>query len=376
MIYVILAYVTYPFIFLAAKLFPHRGAYSILVFQTAKIGDMICTTPVFREIKKAHPEARLGVVIDPSTSDIVRHNPHIDEIFEISARDTKGISAKLALAFAIFTKRYSAAVILSPNATNILAAFWAMIPVRVAILPDYAGGTLKSLLALNTHVEGHVHGRMTMETFLLSLRHLGITAKKRDKEVYSPPGVDFPSYFKGGEPYVGLILGTGNPIKEWGRDNFLRLTRLILSNTNATVLLFGSDKERADAEAIMAGASADGAGSAVYDRRVRNLCGEFSLAEMPLIIKKTAAVVGVDTGLIYMADAEKVPLIDISGPSDISDQRPTGERAIIMQKKLDCCPCSHTFKTPYECIKGHRKCLLDIKPEDVFTRLAGLLKVC
>ncbi len=368
MIYVILAYVSYPFIYLAAKLFPPKGPESILVFQTAKIGDMICTSPIFREIKKARPNARIGVMIDPSTSDLIKYNPYVDEIFELGSKDSKGIGVKISLAVAIRSKGYTSAVILSANATNILSAFWAMLPVRVCVGPDYAGGTLRKLIALNTHIEWHAAGKMTMETFALCLRHLGIKAGRLDKEVYAPPGLDFTNYLNGASPFVGLFPCTGNPMKEWGKSNFIDLGRLILANTECSVVLLGSAKERDLIGEIDSALRAGGEGE-----RVINLCGEFTLAELPLIIRKLSAVVGVDTGLIYMADAERVPLIDISGPSDINDQRPTGKNAVIIQNKLDCVPCSHTFKTPYKCVKGHRRCLVDVKPEDVYARLAKLL---
>ncbi|MEK7773278.1 MAG: hypothetical protein AAB307_02935, partial [Deltaproteobacteria bacterium] len=95
MLYVILAYISYPLVYLASR-FSRRGMDSILVFQTAKIGDMICTTPVFREIKRAHPMIRLGVVADPVTAPLLRFNPHIDEIIEFKKEWKHGMAGKLA----------------------------------------------------------------------------------------------------------------------------------------------------------------------------------------------------------------------------------------------------------------------------------------
>ena len=60
MIYAILSFVLHPFIWLASRLVSKPKRLSVLVFQTAKIGDMVCTTPVFREIKREFPDCRLG----------------------------------------------------------------------------------------------------------------------------------------------------------------------------------------------------------------------------------------------------------------------------------------------------------------------------
>ncbi len=56
----------------------------ILVIQTAKIGDMVCTTPVFREIKKKYPDCYLTALVTSKTKDILKNNPRIDEIILIT----------------------------------------------------------------------------------------------------------------------------------------------------------------------------------------------------------------------------------------------------------------------------------------------------
>ena len=56
---------------------------SVVVFQTAKIGDMIATSPVFREIKKALPGVRLAVVAEPVAAPLLEYNPHIDEFIVV-----------------------------------------------------------------------------------------------------------------------------------------------------------------------------------------------------------------------------------------------------------------------------------------------------
>ena len=366
MLYVILAYISYPFVRLASRFFCN-GSDSILVFQTAKIGDMICTTPVFREIKRAHPGIRIGVVADPVTAPLLKFNPHIDEIIEFKKEWKHGLGGKLAFARELRARRFSAALILMPNTTNILAALWSMTPKRVAIHPDYAGRTQRRLLRLSTALEYHQRPGMAMETYLKSLRHFGVKGYGTDKEVYGAPGSQTASgYLKGSGLFAGVILGTGNDLKDWGTDNFIGLVRLILEKTGVrAVVLLGSDKERDKAALVIDKTGGHG--------RVVDLCGRFGLSEMPEVLKKMSVVIGVDTGLVYMADALGVPVVDIAGPCDMDDQRPTGKRSFIIQKKdLPCVPCSHTFKAPYECRYGHRECVKGITVEEVFNVSFGV----
>jgi ADP-heptose:LPS heptosyltransferase len=49
----------------------------ILVLQLRKLGDMLQTTPLLRQLRRLHPEAELDVLCEPTTEAVVRHNPHV-----------------------------------------------------------------------------------------------------------------------------------------------------------------------------------------------------------------------------------------------------------------------------------------------------------
>lgn len=373
MIYAILAYLSYPLVFFISRFIARTERGSVLVFQTAKIGDMICTTPVFREIKRALPEARLGVVADPVTIDLLRHNPYVDEIIEFDRKVYRGLAGKLRLSAMIYARRYSTALILLPNSANVLVAFWSMIPKRIVVYPDFVGMTLRLLISLSTRIEAHIPPRQSLETYLYSLHHLGITVGhsgfNTDKEVYAAPGAERKAleHLKGDGQFTGLVIGTGNALKDWGGEKHRSLARMIIDSTDSTVVLLGTSKERHIGEEV-----ANYIGDA---ERLINLCGVFTLAELPAVVSRLSVIIGVDTGLVYMADALGVPVIDIAGPSDMSDQRPTGKKSLIIQKHgLECLPCSHTFRTPYKCANVHRRCVEEITPEEVFGAFTELIQ--
>ncbi|MCR4286951.1 MAG: glycosyltransferase family 9 protein [Deltaproteobacteria bacterium] len=364
MIYLLLAWLSYPLIFIISRL-GSVGAKenSFVVFQTAKIGDMVCTTPVFREIKNAEPSSRLSVVADPASVPVIRHNPYVDEIIPFDRKRHKGLLGKLRLAKEIRKRRFGAALILMPNAANILVPFWAMIPKRVAVYPDYLGGTLKRLLRLSTHIEYHIYPRTALETYLKSLRHLNIGVSSLGKEVYPSPDAEAKAApyvaMMEGSRFVGIALGTGNAMKDWGKGNFMRLSARLINETPYGVIFLGSEKERPTGDALRA--------SLHSDKRVINVCNALSLEDAPAVIKRLSLVIGVDTGLIYMADALNIPVVDIAGPCNTADQRPMGANAFIVQKNdLGCIPCSHTFSVPYECWHKHRRCITEITVDEVF----------
>ena len=53
----------------------------ILFLRYDRIGDMIITTPVFREFRKVYPNSEIYVLASKTNSEIIKFNPYIDQIF-------------------------------------------------------------------------------------------------------------------------------------------------------------------------------------------------------------------------------------------------------------------------------------------------------
>jgi len=53
----------------------------ILFLRYDRIGDMIITTPVFREFRRAYPNSEIYVLASKTNSEIIKFNPYIDQIF-------------------------------------------------------------------------------------------------------------------------------------------------------------------------------------------------------------------------------------------------------------------------------------------------------
>ena len=293
----------------------------------------------------------------------------MDEI--IVLKETQGLFGKLKAARMIAGKRYSVALIVHPSATNILVALWGLIPKRIAVYPDFTGATLKELMNLNTSVEYHLSGQSSAQSCLKALRHIGVLNFIETRELFeSPLARDKYALFLKGEarPCVGIVLSTGNAMKDWGRERFLDLARRIIDETGAVIVLFGMEKERSAAIELI--------GTINARARVENLCGVLTLEELPSVIKKLSIVIGVDTGLVYMADALGCAVIDIAGPCNMRDQRPIGPKSQIVQRiDLECIPCSHTFRTPYECRFKDARCVTGISVDDVMKRVMNTVTV-
>ena len=53
----------------------------VLILKYDRIGDMVVTTPIFRELKNAYPNISISVLASEENKDVIRYNPYIDKIY-------------------------------------------------------------------------------------------------------------------------------------------------------------------------------------------------------------------------------------------------------------------------------------------------------
>ena len=65
----------------------------ILVIQTAFIGDLIMTTPIFRALKQIYPDGQIDALVIPQSKIILENNPFVNHIYSFDKK--KGWHNKL-----------------------------------------------------------------------------------------------------------------------------------------------------------------------------------------------------------------------------------------------------------------------------------------
>jgi len=62
-------------------LFDVKKSKSVLILKYDRIGDMIVSTPIFRELKTAYPDISISVLASKENRDVIKNNPYIDKIY-------------------------------------------------------------------------------------------------------------------------------------------------------------------------------------------------------------------------------------------------------------------------------------------------------
>ena len=125
-------YLIVGFLYKIARMFRgKRGIEHVLVIQTAKIGDMVCSTPIYREIKKKYPGIRLTLLLHPGSLESVKDNANIDKI--VTEKDIQEISDA------------DTCFILTPSARSLFLANKLLIDRIFSIKPDFGNTTRRAV---------------------------------------------------------------------------------------------------------------------------------------------------------------------------------------------------------------------------------------
>ena len=313
--YLLAALLLWPWLRLLRLVMPASSGRR-LVIQTAKIGDWINSTPVIRG------RAPVDVVCDPVNLPLARHDTHIQRVRTLSSRS--GLAEKIALAWRLFRQGYAEVYVLMPNTPNTFVARLAC-GGRTHMLETYRTGVTVRLLGVGFRWQRHRREDLTIDSYL-RLAGLPLSDAARRKHATFPLFQPQKPCFTPAPGFrVGVSLSAGNRLKTLPMTLWCKLFEL-LQPYGPTIYVFGLADERD----LLGELRAKVGHLAV---RLVDCLGadRMALEAVPWHVAQMHLYISSDTGNSYIADSLDVPLINFAGPCDMREQRPLGERALIVQ---------------------------------------------
>ena len=294
---------------------------SVCIIQVAQMGDIVCTTPMFRAVKRHYPQAKVFVVGGALNEEVVRGNPDIDGyvLWEHEVAKMVKKIRELNCDFACTT---------SPNFAGLAALYLAGVPCIAA--PRVVGGwspiETRPYKLLRRFVLAIPHDFMSYapREYLRLLEPLGITTEDTRKYIYYTQEASRSALQKLGEmagaPYAVVSPSAGNKIKRWPPERFAALADYI-AERYMPVVVVGARPDKEEVAEMM---------SQVKSPKVKNLSEQLSVEELKALVAQASLFVSVDTGPLYIAEAAGVPTIDIVGPVSEGTQPPRGARHLVV----------------------------------------------
>ena len=297
---------------------------SILFIKTSSLGDVVHHMPAVTDARQNFPDAQIAWVVEEAFAPLVGLHPAVDTVIPVATRRWRKQLLKRETWKEIATFRR----LLRPSAFDKIIDAQGLI--RSAIIARAARGehhgydsaSIKEPLAARSYDVRHKVSRSLHAVE----RNRRLTALALGYEVDAAIDYGLDPMPKPPDRYAVLLHGTSRPSKEWPEDCWIELGRFLQTKGFECVLPWGDGVEKLRAERLCA---------AIPDSRV--------LDRQPLdatakVIAGASLVVGVDTGLLHLAAAYKVPLAGIYVSSDPGLTGPAGAGPIVIVSGVERAP--------------------------------------
>ena len=319
--------------------------------QLTRIGDIVCTTPVFHTIKKTYPDSFIAVLVSRKAGGVLAGNPYIDEL--IVLEDYKFHLFRFVRM--LQKKSFDVGLSFSGTAFSSSLFFWSFIPTRIKLVYFPRFLAERTTDWLNNVPVLYEHHTFAPAFYLEMLKYAGIQSIYPAKEVYMKPETKEQIRVfleeQGVRPtdvIIGISITAGNKIKEWGDARFGEVGKQLVERHGGKIVWIGGAKDRSRIEALVATLPNSG--------EQHSIATHFTLEELSALIKSLTLYIAVDTGPVYIAHALGVPVVDITGPVDPWEQPPHDEKSVCVMPPAPFYPSSFVFKGRGE-DEEHKKAL-------------------
>lgn len=334
----------------------------VLVINFGGLGDMVFTTPIFREIKRNLPDCHLCFLTESAYSEVFTHNPYINELILFNKREFRMRDAFL---FYLKLRKKKIDVTIDLTKTARGAFITAMTGAAKRVGFKHKG---RELFAYNVWVRRDntktisPDSKYVVEFFLDTLRALRMKVEDLSLKLY--PG--FGDWKKVREflinnkidwlkPVVGLNPNVTMKIREWTAQGFAEVGDMLSQRYRANIIIIQApQREHLVSEIIQKMQTSP------------LIASGFSIKQLALLISKFSLLITVDTGIKPLAVAMNVPTITLFGPTNYINYTPTSGKHLVVRKDLPCGPCGKV-----EC--PHPECMTLITPQDVLAKVEEIL---
>ncbi|MDD4899699.1 MAG: lipopolysaccharide heptosyltransferase II, partial [Candidatus Omnitrophica bacterium] len=306
----------------------HRGKIKrILIFNVNWVGDVLFSTAAIRNIRRNFPESFIACIIPSRCYQVLKGNPHLDEIIIYDEKDRHGhVFAKFDFVRMLKSKKFDLAILLHGSLTRALICRLADIPKRVGYNTKKRAFLLTKKIPVPSKDSLH-----RIDYYLNIIEQAGIKTEDRYLEFFfSESDEEFVDKFFSrhhlllDDFVVGLNAGGNWDPKRWPKEYWARLADLLIEKLKAKVVITGGHQDVGLAKRI----------TELMKEKPVVACGLFNLKQSGALFKKLSLFICADTGPLHIANAVGAKkIIALFGPTDPAVTGPfPGKNVVVMRK--------------------------------------------
>lgn len=326
---------------------------SILIIQTAFIGDVILATALIESLYRALPETKLDFLVRRGNEQLLLDHPHLRNVLVFDKRNKYTNLVRLILK--IRKSHYDYVINVQRFATTGLMAVFS--GGRVTI-----GFDKNPLSFLFSKKVAHtLEGLHEIQRNHLLIESIVGKERSRPRLYPSPKQFEKVASFKS-QPFITVSPASVWFTKQYPVEKWIELLSVLPHQFK--VFLLGASNDRPLCETIVTGTS---------NKNLVNLAGELSLLESAALMKDADMNYVNDSAPMHLASGMNAPVTAIFCSTVPSfGFGPLSDKSFIIEtiEKLDCRPCGlHGYRS---CPEGHFNCALTIQKEQL---LATIVRV-
>jgi heptosyltransferase-2 len=337
----------------------------IAVFLPNWVGDVVMATPAIHALRARYSDARFLAVLKPYVAGVLDGSMWFDELIYC---DKNGGARRgtLAVARRLLAQETDLAVLFPNTIRSALAAWMGRCRRRIGYARRGRGWLLTDSLEPVRDAAGKLTPSPVLDAYNRLAERAGATPDRQlrlattprqeaaAQQIWRQTGLERHAEVVCLNP--GAAFGSS---KHWSADSFAELARRLVRARGSGILVLCGPSERDLARQIVGAADS----AAVV-----------SLADVPLSLGLTMAcvrradlLITTDSGPRHFAAAFGTPVVTLFGPTHIAWTETYFEKAVHLQKQVDCGPCQQRV-----CPLDHR-CMTLLTPDEVFDAAQNLL---
>ena len=355
----------------------------ILVISLAGIGDTLFATPLIHELRANFPDATIdALVLWSGSKGLLENNPHLDCVHQknlIKAGKPDKLEA-LRFLWSLRKNRYDVSINTHPQSRILYRVAARIVGAPMRISHEYECSSHLDRWLVNCVVPQD-YGKHSIENNFTALRSLGARVKLPAHEIETflsgaekKWADDFLASHKlANRKLLGIHVGSGGTknlaLRRWPLGNYEELTRrLCKKHPNLAILFFGGPEEELDHKKIRAVAGNEN----LFFPKTQNL------RQVAALIKKCDAFLSVDTALMHLAAAMKVPnQIVIETPTWNKPIEPYGNPFVLIKNPVVAGHNLEFYRYDGRGIRGSKeelqRCMESVTVESVFETVNKLI---
>jgi heptosyltransferase-2 len=339
---------------------------SVLVLQTAFIGDVILTLPLIQAVRTLYPQAAIDVVVIPKSGEIFQNHPDVREVIFFDKKGVdRGLKGLRRIAGRLKARSYDLALVPHRSLRSAILPLLAGIPVRVG----FNRGLGQVLHTSRTTYRKDKH---EIDRNLDLLTQVVTSTVPRQLPRVCPSEIDVKRIdrllieLEVGAPgrMIAIAPGTIWNTKRWLKERFASLAVNLDDAGYEVVLIGGQDDYGLCAEIrTLSGSS-----------RVHSVAGILTLLQSAELIRRCALLICNDSAPMHLAASVGTPVAAIFGATIPSfGFGPSGPADTVIETTgLKCRPCS--IHGGDKCPINTFDCMVDISYERVFRTAMEIIR--